>query len=95
MAVQVAAGRIKEPVAVQGELSIVEIRVAPLALSRFRQRTVSSRNHEKFLSWQTMMKLKGGSSWVESPITPSKSRRIPAGSWHPTTMSCSRALLNS
>ena len=54
LAVQVAAGRIEEPAVVgafvQGELSIVETRVTPLALSLSRESTVSSRDQEKFRS---------------------------------------------
>ena len=54
LAVRVAVGRNGEPVAggvgVQGELSIVETRVTPFAVSLPRQRTVSSRDHEKFRS---------------------------------------------
>ena len=50
MAVQVAAGWIEEPVVVQGQLSIVETRVTPLALSLSRESTVSSRDHEKLRS---------------------------------------------
>ena len=40
----------------------VETRTTPLALSLSRHRTVSSRDHEKFLSFQTTMALNGGAS---------------------------------
>ena len=58
------------------ELSVVETRMTPLALSLSRHRTVSSRDHEKFLSFQTTMVLNGGASPVASSIIRWKSCRF-------------------
>ena len=59
------------------EPSVVDMRVTPLALSLSRHRTVSSRHHEKFLSFQTTMVLNGGASVVASSIIRWKSWRLP------------------
>ena len=50
------------------EIAMVERRLTPLAFSLSREKTVSSRDHEKFLSSYTTMTSKGGSSSVASLI---------------------------